>query len=99
MGEKNWIADSGASSHMTHSADLLSEIRLTDDKIRISDNHPIDVLVVGYGTLTVVFTGDLTVKLLNVAYVPEIASNPFSLMAVHKQGVLIFTTEEGGLCI
>ena len=38
--------------------------------------------VVGYGTLTVVFPGDLTVKLLDVAYVPELAFNLFSLMAL-----------------
>ena len=37
--------------------------------------------MVGYGTLTVVSPGDLTVKLLDVAYVPEIAFNLFSLMA------------------
>ena len=52
IGEK-WIVDSGASFHMTHSADLLSDARLGDDKVRVGDNHLIDV--VGYGTLTVVF--------------------------------------------
>ena len=67
-----------------------------DDKVRIGDNHMIDV--VGYGTLTVVFPGDLTVKLLDVAYVPELAFNMFSLMAAHKQGVG-FMTEEEDLCI
>ena len=95
IGEE-WIANSGTSFHMTHSADISSDIRLCDDKVRIGDNHLIDV--VGYGTLTVVFPGDLTVKLLDVAYVPEIAFNLFSLMAAHKQGVA-FTTEEKDLCI
>ncbi|CAM9602003.1 unnamed protein product, partial [Laminaria digitata] len=46
---EKWIADSGASFHMTHSADFLSDVRLCDDKVRIGDNHLIDV--VGYGTL------------------------------------------------
>ena len=95
LAEK-WIADSGASFHMTRSADLLSDVRLCDDKVRIGDNHLIDV--VGYGTLTVVFPGDLTVNLLDVAYVPDLAFNLFSLMAAHKQGVG-FMTEEEGLCI
>ena len=88
---EKWIADSGASFHMTHSADLLSDVRLCEDQVRNDYNHLIDV--VGYGRLTVVFPGDLTVKLLDVAYVPEIAFNLFSLMAAHKQGVA-FTTEE-----
>ncbi|CAN0527881.1 unnamed protein product, partial [Laminaria digitata] len=46
---EKWIADSGASFRMTHSADFLSDVRLCDDKVRIGDNHLIDV--VGYGTL------------------------------------------------
>ncbi|CAM9400002.1 unnamed protein product [Laminaria digitata] len=90
------IADSGASFHMTRSADLLSDVRLCDDKGRIGDNHLIDV--VGYVMLTVVFPGDLTVKLLDVAYVPDLAFNLFSLMAAHKQGVG-FMTEEEDVCI
>ena len=52
-------ADSGASFHMTDSADLLSDVRLCNDKVKIGDNHLIDV--VRYGTLTVIFPGDLTV--------------------------------------
>ena len=47
----------------------------------------------GYGTLTVVFPGDLTVKVLDVAHMLDIAFNSFSLMAAHEQGVR-FTTEE-----
>ncbi|CAM9631660.1 unnamed protein product, partial [Laminaria digitata] len=87
-----WIADSGASLHMTHSADFWSDVRLCDDNVRIGDNHLIDV--VGYGTLTAVFPGDLTVKLLDVAYVPDIAFNLFSLMAAHKHGVGFMTEKK-----
>ncbi|CAN0062318.1 unnamed protein product, partial [Laminaria digitata] len=71
--------------HMTRSADLLGDVRLCDDKVRIGDNHLVDV--VGYGTLTLVFPGDLTVKLLDAAYVPDLAFNLFSLMAAHMHGV------------
>ena len=60
VGEK-WIADSSAFLHRIHSADLLSGVRLCDDKVRIGGNHLIDVA--GYGTLTVLCSGDLTVKL------------------------------------
>ena len=74
----------------------MSDVRLTDGKVRVGDNNLIDV--VGYGTLTVVFPGDLTVKILDVAYVPDLAYNLVSLMAAHKQGVG-FTTEDEDLCI
>ena len=67
---------------MTHSADLLSDVRLGDVKVRVGDNHLIDV--VGYGTLSVVFPGDLTVKLFDVAYVPDTEFNLFSLFTAHK---------------
>ena len=57
---------------MTHSADLLSDVQLCDDdNVRIGGNPVIDVM--GYDTLTVVFPGYLTVKRLDVAYVPDIA--------------------------
>ncbi|CAN0391720.1 unnamed protein product [Laminaria digitata] len=92
---EKWIADSGASFHMTHSADFLSDVRPCDDKVGIGDNHLIDV--VGYGTLTAVFPGDLTVKLLDVTYVPDIAFNLFSLLAAHKHGVGFMTEKK--LCI
>ena len=81
---------------MAHSADLLSDVRLGDGNVRVGDKHLIDV--VGYGTLTVVSLGDLTVKLLHVTYVPDLAFNLFSLMAAHKQGVG-FTAKEKDLCI
>ena len=51
--------------------------------------------VVGYGTLTVVSPGDLTVKVLDVAYMPDIAFNLFSLMNAHKHGAIFATV---GLC-
>ena len=65
---EKWIADSGASSHLTHSVDQLSDVRLCNDKVKIGDNDLIDV--VDGGTLAVVFPGDLTVKLLDVGYMP-----------------------------
>ena len=81
--------DSGTSFHVTRSADQSSDVRLCNDKIRINDNHLIDV--VGYGTLTVVYSGHLAVKLLDVVYVPDLAFNWVSLMAAHKHGVGFMT--------
>ena len=58
-----------------------------DDQVRVGDNHAIDAG--GYGSLTVVFPGDLTFKLLDMVYVPDIAFDLISLMAGHKQGVTL----------
>ena len=91
-----WVVDSGATYHMTRSADMMHGIRPTSDKVRISDSRVIDI--VGYGTLTVVFPGSLTVKLLDVTYVPALSCNLFSLMAARRRGVG-FRTAESGMCI
>ena len=91
-----WVADSGATYNITRSADMMHGMRPTNDKVGIGDSRTIDI--VGYGTLTVVFPGNLTVKLLDVAYVPDRSCNLFSLMAAHRRS-LGFRTEKSGMCI
>ena len=88
------LADSAATFHMTKSAELLRDVRPSDDKVKIGDNTLIDVKC--YGSLTVVFpnkAGGVTVRLERVAYVPDLAFNLFSLMAAHTRGVS-FTTDD-----
>ena len=68
-----WMPDSGTLSHITHSADQLSNVRLCNGEVRIGANHPI--YVVGYGTVTAFFPGGLTVQLFDVGYVPDLAFN------------------------
>ena len=62
---EKWVTDNGATFHMTRSADMMYDIRPMNDKVRIGDSRMI--AIVGYGKLTVVFPGNLTVKLLDVA--------------------------------
>ena len=81
---------------MTRSAGMMHNMRRTNDKVRIGDSRMIDI--VGYGTLTVVFSGNLTVKLCDKAYVPDLSCNLFSLMAAHRCGVGL-RTEKSGMCI
>ena len=52
-GTENWIADSGATFHMTRSAGLLRDVQPSEDKVRIGNDTLVDVE--GYGSLTVVF--------------------------------------------
>ena len=61
---------------------MMHDMRPTNDKVRMGDSRMIDIM--GYGTLTVVFLGNLTVKLLDAAYVPDLSCNLFSLMAGHS---------------
>ena len=57
---------------MTRTADMMHNMRSTSDKVTIGDSRMIDI--VGYGTLNVVFPGNLTVELLDVVYVPDLSS-------------------------
>ena len=52
-GTEKYIADSGATFHITRPADLLREMQPTEDKVNIGNDTLVDVE--GYGSLTVVF--------------------------------------------
>ena len=68
-GTEKWIADSGATFHMTRSADLPRDVQPSEDKVKIGNDTLIDVE--GYGSLTVVFPNKaegVTVRLDKVAY-------------------------------
>lgn len=89
--EDSGAADSGATYRMARSAGILRTIRPTNDEVGIGDSLVIRIL--GYGTLTIVLPGNLTVKLLDVAGVPDRSCSLFELMAAHRGGVG-FRTEE-----
>ena len=85
---ETWVADSGATYHATRlhdSADMMRDIRPTIDKVRAGASRLVDI--VGYGAPTVAFPGNLTVKLLDVAFMPQLSRNRFSLMTSHRRGV------------
>lgn len=56
---------------MTNSIDLVADVRLSKEKIKIGNTHLINVDCVGI--VSVAFpneSGDLTLRIENVAYVP-----------------------------
>ena len=64
----------------------------SNDKVRIGNNHVIEIM--GYDTMIVIFPGDPNVKLVDVADVPGMSFNLFSLMAAHTQEEKFTTDEE-----
>ena len=94
-GTEKWIADSGATVHITSSADLLRDLQPSEDKVKIGNDTL--VRVEGFGSLTVVFpnkAGGITVRLEKVGYGHDLAFNLFSLMAGHTRGVGFATDDE-----
>ena len=94
-GTEKWIADSGATFHMTRSVDLPRDVQPSEDKVRIGNDTLVNVE--GYGSLTVVFPNKaegVTVRLDKVTDVPSLAFNLFSLMAAHTRGVGFATDDK-----
>ena len=51
-GTEKWVADSGATLHMTRSAELLRDLHPSEDKVKIGNDTLIGIE--DYGSLTVV---------------------------------------------
>ena len=87
-----WIADSGASCHMTHDGTRMYNVRPPPpgrDTITIGDRRRISVEYVG--NMDVIFhgKGDQRITLLDVAYVPNLGFNLYSLHAVQRTHLIV----------
>ena len=87
IGDKAWLCDSGASTHMTPSADGMINYGECNLKLRIAacSTRTIE----GYGDINFVFrsgNGLVRVTLTNVAHVPDLRYHLFSLPTLVKHG-------------
>ena len=87
-----WIADSGATSHLTNDDTYLYDVETSkDDKITIGDGSK--MTVVKKGKLKVKTTDeqgkDICIELHDVKYVPELWCNLFSLTRAMSKGAVI----------
>jgi hypothetical protein len=83
-----WIADSGASCHMTCSNDGMFDCTAVDDHIKIGDGTYIKAVKVGSKNVLVKQPDGTMAKItiMNVKYVPDLWVNLFSLTQPLKQG-------------
>ena len=87
VGDETWLCDSGASTHMTPSADGMINYRECNLKLRITDGST--RTIEGSGDINFAFrsgNGLVRVTLTNVAHVPDFRHNLFSLPTVVKHG-------------
>ena len=87
-----WIADSGASFHMTHDRTRTYNVRPPPpgrETITIGDRRRIRVEYIG--NMDVIFHGknDQRITLINVAYVPDLGFNLYSLHAVQRTHLIV----------
>ena len=87
VGDEAWLCDSGASTHMTPSADDMIDYRECNLKLRVADGSTRTIQ--GYGDNNFVFrsrNGLVRVTLTTVAHVPDLRYNLFSLPTLVKHG-------------
>ena len=87
-----WIADSGASCHMTHDRTRMYNARPPPpgrEKITIGDRRRIKVEHIG--NMDVIFHGksDQRIILIDAAYVPDLGFNLYSLHAVQRIHLIV----------
>ena len=87
-----WIADSGASCHMTHDETRMYNARTPPpgrETITIGDRRRIKIEYIG--TMDVIFHGksDQRITLIDVAYVPDLGFNLYSLHAVQRTHLIV----------
>ena len=90
--DDSWIADSGASCHMTHDRTRIYNVRLpppSRETITIGGRRRIKVEYIG--NMDVIFHGknDQRITLIDVAYVPGLGFNLYSLHAVQRKHLIV----------
>ena len=91
-----YIADTGASCHMTPDADGLTNYRECSRPIGLANGE--NITIAGYGDLVVAFRTDDTwvdVQLHNVAHAPQLSYNLISLTSLAKKGHMYVGVDEG----
>jgi hypothetical protein len=83
-----WLADSGASSHMTNSDFGLFNVKVIDSKIKIGDGKYIKVEKMGSLKLSFLTKENTKtiITLTNVKYTPQICVNLLSIPAALENG-------------
>ncbi|CAN0506044.1 unnamed protein product, partial [Discosporangium mesarthrocarpum] len=97
-GFDEWIADSGATLHMTNKmTGMVDFVGTTNEYVESANGNK--CIVKGKGKLEIMFKDDsgsnIPATLHNVAYVPELKYTLFSLLAAAKRGHSYVGTASG----
>jgi hypothetical protein len=92
-----WIADSGATTHMTNNLDGMFDLQDANMNISVGDGRKMTTSKIGKwkGTAIDKEGNRKIVTLTNVSYVPELMVNLFSLTAAMDKGFSIAGSKEG----
>ena len=95
--ENIWVADSGATTHMTNSLDGMFDLKDADTTISVGDGRKMNTKKIGKWRGTAIDSegNQKKITLTNVSYVPDLMVNLFSLTAVMEKGVSVIGGKNG----
>jgi len=95
LPSKTWIADSGASTHITNEERGLYEKRCVNEPISLGNSEVVHATIVGKLDVTVAQAGRrASFTLENVRYIPKFYAKIFSLTVAMEKGCAISSTHK-----
>ncbi|MCO5548054.1 hypothetical protein L7F22_001510 [Adiantum nelumboides] len=85
--KEEWISNSGASAHMSHSSSHMEDYKASSSHVRIEDDSSLSVL--GMGKVTF---GDASLH--DLLHVPHLSSNLFSISKATSKGLGVYFDDE-----
>ena len=97
FNQNTWIADSGATTHMTNSLDGMFDLEDAKVSISVGDGRKMVTLKVGKWRGTAINSEgqEQKIVLTNVSYVPDLMVNLFSLTTAMERGFTINGSKNG----
>lgn len=92
-GDNEWIVDSGASSHMTHRKDWLTDYTVLDNVVNINVANGQQLSAIGSGDVRKAERMQFGVK--NVMYVPGLTANLLSVSTLVDRDFIVVFSENG----
>lgn len=88
-----WFLDSGATQHMCNNKSLFTNLESFNTTIKIANNT--NMAAIGRGDIKLTTQDGTTFSLLNVLYVPKLASNLLSVCSATKNSKIRFNFKKG----
>ena len=89
---KEWLGDSGTSSHITHKKKCMTDVKKCDINVTVGNIHNMKCELKGSVNMKIKY--GQTVKLTEVLYVPQAVKNLLSVPMLFSKGATVGDTQE-----
>ncbi len=91
FNENNWVANSGATTHMTNSLERMFDMKDVDGTISVGDGRKLTTAKIEKwrGKASDSEGKETNIVLTNVSYLPKLMVNLFSVTGVMEKGAMV----------